>query len=84
MGATLSLGIGSPVSVLHFIEPGGWPAYTAEGSNAKATGVLTFLICGELTEIPAHFGMPFDIAKKGFFEYFDNSQRPQGFNWVND
>ncbi|HWB05277.1 MAG TPA: Imm1 family immunity protein [Verrucomicrobiales bacterium] len=83
-GATMSLGVGAPVSILHYISPEGWPAYTACGTDPEALGTLSFTLCGELTELPAAFGVPFETAKAGFLDFFNRSERPDCFEWSED
>lgn len=82
--ATMSIGVGSSSSILNYISPGGWPAYTALGSNQNLTQTITFSICDEESEISARFAMPFDRALVGLLNFFDSGHMPSDFEWQQD
>ncbi|RBP43778.1 hypothetical protein DES53_105177 [Roseimicrobium gellanilyticum] len=80
----MSLGIGGVASMLHYVSPGGWPAFTAMGAEPSAKGGLAFTVGDEETELPAFFGMPFEMAKAGFIAFLERPEMNGVFDWRED
>lgn len=83
-GATMSIGLGATRSVLNYISPGGWPAFTAVGPDPDLQETVTFSICGEESELLGCFAMPFDQAVAGILDFFDTGNLPENFEWRQD
>jgi len=81
--STLTIAVGSPISILNYIEPSGWPAKTALGDEA-AEGLLKYTICDEISEFPARFGIPFDQALGVALEFFDKGNVEGTLTWLDD
>ena len=80
-GDSLSIGIGSDMSILHFVAASGDPPYYASVGDEDADDVVVFEFRGEFTEYPRRQCIPTDQARQVVREFVDKGTLSRDIRW---
>jgi len=83
-GDTLTIGLGSELSLLSFVQGNGKPPYLSSVGNCHEDGVSVFYYMGEWTEIPKRRLIPLPLARQAMRSFIVTGKIPNNVNWEED
>lgn len=83
-GDTLTIGVGSELSVLSFVPGSGEPPYLSSVGDRQEQGVKVFYYMGEWTEIPKRKLIPYALARQAMRSFVDSGRLTDDIRWEED
>lgn len=80
-GATLSIGLGQPLSVMNFVPASLDPPYMQSANANAGADELAFYYKGDYSEFPPESGIPVDQAREGLRRFFVTGELPDNITW---
>jgi hypothetical protein len=80
---SLSIGLGSVVSVANFTSEGGHPPYfqsSGDGDDDEDDDIV-FFYCGSWSDFPPSSGIASTIALAAMRHFFESAKRPDTIRW---
>ena len=82
-GACLNIALGSDLSVLNFIAPGGWPAQHSVGDDS-AEELVRFKVASDISEFPGRCAIPIAVAIDAALVYYSTGKLTDKVHWEKD
>jgi Immunity protein Imm1 len=79
-GATLSVGLGRPVTVVNYLAESGDPPYL-QSLGEDATDELVFDYRGDWSEYPPESAVPVEVGRQALREFFATGRPPKTLTW---
>lgn len=83
-GNTLTIGVGSELSVLSYVPANGDPPYLSSIGNPNDEGVVVFGYMGEWTEIPTRNLVPAMLAREVMRHFVRTGELSDAVRWEED
>ena len=80
-GASLSLGLGRPLTVLDYVPPGLDPPYLQSHSPGASGESLWFRFRGDLSEFPPDAAVPLEIGRGALRHFLESGQLSPALTW---
>jgi hypothetical protein len=79
-GATVSIGLGRPVTIVNYVGPSLDPPYFQSVGEASDEEIV-FFYRGEWSEYPPESAVPADVGRQALREFFTTGELPRGVRW---
>jgi hypothetical protein len=80
-GATVSIGLGRPLSVANFVPASLDPPYLQSSGGDSSAEELVFYYQGDYSEFPPESGIPIDQARQCLRQFLTNGELPSNIAW---
>ncbi len=80
-GASLSIGLGQPLSVANYVPASLDPPYLQSVADSSGANELAFYYRGDYSEFPPESGIPVEEALAGLRHFLETGRLPENIKW---